>query len=158
MTSDKHFRRLEWMYHAAPTNAYYGPRLEVEKGRSEVRLSVKPDFMHAAGAVHGSVYFKLLDDAAFFAANSVVREVLVLTANFNLHFLRPVSSRRAAGRRTPGQCFEASPRCRGGALRRPGPSIGPRQWQLHAQHASIGGLVFGPGAYDGVTGRPVWRS
>ena len=33
-------------------------------------MTVRPDFFHAAGAVHGSVYFKLLDDAAYFDALS----------------------------------------------------------------------------------------
>ena len=47
--------------------------------------------MHAADAVHGSVYFKLLDDACFFAANSLVDDVFVLTASFNIYLTRPVT-------------------------------------------------------------------
>ena len=100
MPTEEHFRRLERIYNEAPTNVYFAPRIEIAEGRAVVRLRVKPDFFHAAGAVHGSVYFKMLDDAAFFAANSMVDEVFVLTANFNLHFLRPVSAGelRAEGR------------------------------------------------------------
>ena len=37
---------------------------------------------HAAGAVHGSYYFKVLDDACYFAANSLVSDVFVLTVSF----------------------------------------------------------------------------
>jgi len=50
--------------------------------------------------VHGSVLFKALDDAAFFAVSSVVKDELVLTASFHLHFLRPVrqGAIRAVGR------------------------------------------------------------
>jgi acyl-coenzyme A thioesterase PaaI-like protein len=46
------------------------------------------------------VYFRALDDAAFFAVNSRVREVLVLTVSFTVHFARPVASGelRAVGR------------------------------------------------------------
>jgi uncharacterized protein (TIGR00369 family) len=51
---------------------------------------VRHEFFHAAGAVHGSVYFRALDDAAFFAANSRVAEVLVLTVSFTVHFTAPV--------------------------------------------------------------------
>ncbi len=63
-------------------------------------IPVRPEFFHAAGAVHGSVYFKALDDAAFFAANSLVEDVFVLTASFNLYFTRPISAGeiRATGR------------------------------------------------------------
>jgi len=67
---------------------------------AEVRLPVRPEFYHAANAVHGSVYFRALDDAAFFAANSRVREVLVLTVSFTVQFARPVTNgeMRAVGR------------------------------------------------------------
>ena len=44
------------------------------------------------GAIHGSVYFKLLDDAAFFAVNSIVEDVFVLTTSFNTNIVRPVDS------------------------------------------------------------------
>ena len=76
---------------AATINDYYRPELEVAEGSAEVRIQVDPKFFHAAGSVHGSVYFKALDDAAFFAANSVVEDVFVLTTNFNIHLLRPVT-------------------------------------------------------------------
>ena len=42
--------------------------------------------------MHGSVYFKALDDATFFAAQSVEEEVFVLTAHFEIDLLRPVTS------------------------------------------------------------------
>jgi len=42
--------------------------------------------------VHGSVYFKLLDDAGYFAANSVIEDVFLLTSSFNVNLIRPVTS------------------------------------------------------------------
>jgi uncharacterized protein (TIGR00369 family) len=88
---DDHYRRLERMYLSAPANEYFRPEISISEGRAEVELTVRPDFFHAASAVHGSVYFKLLDDATFFAASSLVRDVFVLTASFNIYFLRPIS-------------------------------------------------------------------
>jgi uncharacterized protein (TIGR00369 family) len=85
-----HFRKLEKMYAGAPINQYFRPRLVIGEGRAELRLSMRPDFFHAAQAVHGSVYFKALDDSAFFAANSLVEDVFVLTASFSLHLLKPI--------------------------------------------------------------------
>ena len=79
------------MYLSAPANEYFQPEIRIDKGTAEVRLTVRPDFFHAANAVHGSVYFKLLDDATFFAASSLVDDVFVLTASFNIYFLRPIS-------------------------------------------------------------------
>jgi uncharacterized protein (TIGR00369 family) len=79
------------MYLAARCNAYYRPQVAIGEGTAEIRIEVDERFFHAADAVHGSVYFKALDDAAFFAANSLVDDVFVLTANFQLYLLRPVS-------------------------------------------------------------------
>jgi uncharacterized protein (TIGR00369 family) len=86
----EHFRRLEQMYLGAPVNDFYQPKIRIEEARAEVSFSVRPDMMHAASAVHGSVYFKVLDDACFFAANSLVEDVFVLTANFNIYLTRPM--------------------------------------------------------------------
>lgn len=87
----EHFRRLERMYASAPVTRWFGTRLHIGDGETEVRLAVRPEFFHAAHAVHGSVYFPMLDDAAFFAANSRVREVFVLTVSFTVQLARPVT-------------------------------------------------------------------
>ena len=50
------------------------------------KMPIKEDYFHALNAIHGSVYFKMLDDAAFFAAQSVVEDYMLLTANFNISF------------------------------------------------------------------------
>lgn len=87
---EAHYRRLERMYLQAPINQWYKPRLTISDGACELAIDVRPEFHHAAGAAHGSIPFKLLDDSAFFAANSRVTGSFVLTVGFNLHLLRPV--------------------------------------------------------------------
>ena len=62
---------------------------KIQKERAEIGLTISDKYFHALGAIHGSVYFKLLDDAAFFAVNSIVEDVFVLTSSFNVHMLRP---------------------------------------------------------------------
>jgi len=88
----EHFRRLERMYASAPINEFFAPRLHIpEAGVAELRMTIRSDFHHAAHAAHGAVYFKALDDATFFAANSIVEDVFVLTISFNLYLTRPIS-------------------------------------------------------------------
>jgi uncharacterized protein (TIGR00369 family) len=96
----EHYRKLERMYAAAPVSQWYGTVISIADGEAEVRLPIRPDFHHAAHAVHGSVYFRVLDDAAFFAVNSRVGDVLVLTVSFTVHFARPIADGelRAVGR------------------------------------------------------------
>ena len=89
--NDEHFQKLQWMYtHAAPINELFQPKIRISKGMSEITVDIKKEFYHAAHAVHGSVYFKMLDDAAFFAVNSLVEDVFVLTTSFHVNFFRPV--------------------------------------------------------------------
>lgn len=78
------------MYLAAPVNRLYEPTLEVTKGEAVITMAVKEAYFHAAGSMHGSVAFKALDDAAYFAVNSLVPDEFVVTASFHVHFLRPV--------------------------------------------------------------------
>jgi uncharacterized protein (TIGR00369 family) len=86
-----HFRKLQHLYASAPVSRWYGATIQVSDGIAVVRIPVRPEFFHAAEAVHGSVYFRALDDAAFFAANSRVSDVLVLTVSFHVHFTNPIS-------------------------------------------------------------------
>lgn len=91
--SDEHHRRLEQMYHSAPCNQDPPPRLHVKRGEATVELDAEANMHHAAGAVHGAWLFKLMDDAAFFAANSLV-ETFVLTVHFDVHLLAPATTGR----------------------------------------------------------------
>ena len=98
--STNHYRKLERMYLSAPINKYYSPSIDISEGQALIEISVRDDFFHAADAIHGSVYFKALDDAAYFAVNSVVEDYFVLTVSFNIYIYKPVSSGvlRAEGR------------------------------------------------------------
>jgi len=91
MGTEEHFRKLERMYLSAPVNQFYAPGIQINEGQAHVSIPVRPDFFHAANAVHGAVYFKLLDDSAFFAANSLVEDVFVLTVSYNVYFTHPIS-------------------------------------------------------------------
>ena len=61
----------------------------------EISFPVAPDSFHAAGAAHGTLYFKMLDDAAFYAANGLVSDRFLLTTAFNLHFTKPMRGGQA---------------------------------------------------------------
>ena len=92
MANNPHFLALQNMYLAAPINAFYRPTIKVSDAKAEIEVDVSDKFFHSAGAVHGSVYFKMLDDAAYFAASSLEHEVFVLTTSFTTYLTRPVSS------------------------------------------------------------------
>ena len=87
-----HFEALVAMYGRAPINHWFRPVLRIpEEGRAEIEMTVREDFHHPGRSIHGAVYFKVLDDATFFAAQSLVTDCFLVTSSFQLYFLRPVS-------------------------------------------------------------------
>jgi uncharacterized protein (TIGR00369 family) len=88
-----HFRALEHLYAAAPINRLFDSRLEIpQAGVARIHFQIDERYFHAGGAAHGTSYFKMLDDAAFYAANSLVSDRFLLTTAFNLLLTKPLRS------------------------------------------------------------------
>ena len=86
-----HWRALEGLYRSAPINRKFASQLTItEQARARITFAVSSGCFHAGGAAHGTIYFKMLDDAAFYAANTMISDRFLLTTAFNLQFLRPV--------------------------------------------------------------------
>jgi acyl-coenzyme A thioesterase PaaI-like protein len=86
-----HFRALESLYRSAAINSLFESSLEIgEPGVARIRFEVQPSSFHAAGAAHGTIYFKMMDDAAFYACNSLVSDRFLLTTAFNMVFTQPL--------------------------------------------------------------------
>ena len=101
-----HFRALESLYAAAPINRLFDSVLEIpEAGVARIRFRIDERHFHAGGAAHGTSYFKMLDDAAFYAANSLVTDRFLLTTAFNLLLTKPLKAGPvvAEGRWVSGQ-------------------------------------------------------
>ena len=91
MEKSDHFTKLENMMHSSPFVTLMGAKVDVDRGKAKITLPIRKDFHHAAGAMHGALYFLALDNSAFFAANSLVEDVFVLTTSFTTYITRPVS-------------------------------------------------------------------
>lgn len=88
-----HAQCLVHLFEEAPIQqVYQQSKLTLESGKSELRYTIDPAFLHGGYALHGSVYFKMLDDAAYFAASTMSPEFFLLTARFETRLLRPISS------------------------------------------------------------------
>jgi len=89
--AERHYRALERLYATAPINHKFNSQLLIEgEGCSTLKFQIDESSFHAAGAAHGTIYFKMLDDAAFYAANTLATDRFLLTTSFNLHFTKPV--------------------------------------------------------------------
>ena len=94
MNNSNHYKKLENMYLQANVNThiYNTTTVKISEGYSEVGLTISEKYFHALGAIHGAVYFKLLDDASYFAASSLVKDMFILTTSFNINLIRTASS------------------------------------------------------------------
>lgn len=104
--ADAHYRALESLYAAAPINRFFDSRLEIPaSGQARIHFTIDKRHFHAGGAAHGTSYFKMLDDAAFYACNSLVTDRFLLTTAFNLLFTKPLGPGpvTAEGRWVSGQ-------------------------------------------------------
>ena len=56
-----HFRALEALYASAPINALFASQLAITgRGAARIEFEVDRRVHHAAGAAHGTIYFKML--------------------------------------------------------------------------------------------------
>lgn len=85
-----HLRRLERVYHAAPTNGLTPARLALQSAAARLEMDIRDAYRQAVGELHGMLYFKVLDEASFYAANTLVDDVFLTTAAMHVQFLRPV--------------------------------------------------------------------
>ncbi len=79
------------MYQTAPINDFFSPILTISDQQASITMNVQSKFFHDKQYLHGSVFFKLLDDAAFFAAQSIEFDMFIVTASFATTFIRPVN-------------------------------------------------------------------
>jgi uncharacterized protein (TIGR00369 family) len=90
----KHYRALEKMYLLGPINEIFPPEIQISDRTATISIEVKPEYFHVLGALHGSVYFKLLDDSAAFAAGSINDQSPMVTVSFTTQISRPASRGR----------------------------------------------------------------
>lgn len=86
-----HQSKLENMYINAPINKLLPGDITIVKGLSTIRMKTSKQLFHMGEGVHGALYFKLLDDACFFASNSLAEDLIYLTASFEVQLFAPIT-------------------------------------------------------------------
>ena len=87
----EHFKKIISGYKSAPINQLYKPEMYLDLGKCTIEINILDKFHHSARSLHGSVYFKMLDDAAWGASNTYVKDVFLFTYKFSVCLKRPVS-------------------------------------------------------------------
>ncbi len=91
-TTHSHAQKLTFMYNQMPFNDDLKPHMEIiALGECKVEAEVNPKFFHGGGIVHGSIIFRVLDDACTFAAWSLIDTHICVTKSLHIHFQRPIN-------------------------------------------------------------------
>ena len=96
MDNTEHYEKLRNMYMKAKINTLFFDTTQgkIENEKATISLDISDKYLHALGAIHGTIYFRMLDDSAYFAANSVEMNTFLLTSSFHINILRPVNKGR----------------------------------------------------------------
>ena len=86
-----HYEMLENLYVSAPVNQALDLEIKVTEGEALIKQKITLEHCHSMGAMHGSYAFKCLDDACYFAANSLESEYFMLTTDYHIRLIRPVT-------------------------------------------------------------------
>ena len=87
-----HYKKLESMYMGAPFNKSLKSSIKISQGECSVEMKIQKNMQNAGDSMHGAYYFMMLDNAAFFAINSLVEDVLIITKSFEINFLKTVKT------------------------------------------------------------------
>ncbi|MBO6495448.1 MAG: PaaI family thioesterase [Roseivirga sp.] len=92
MNKTEHYNFLVKLFHSAPINKtiFAGSDMSLSDGEAKYELTIKEEFFHGGEAMHGAIYFKLLDDAAYFACATEVDDYFLVTKSYQIEFVRPV--------------------------------------------------------------------
>lgn len=88
-----HLKKLENLFLSANIQQHFpGIRIEISTEVTKISWLVAQSHFHGGNALHGAAYFKLLDDAAYFAAAAQQTTNFMVTATYTIKFLKPIQS------------------------------------------------------------------
>lgn len=93
MMDETHFKKLENLFLSANIQQLFpGIGIEITEAETYISWPVAHSHFHGGNALHGAAYFKLLDDAAYFAAAAKYATHFLVTATYTIKFLKPIKS------------------------------------------------------------------
>lgn len=72
-------------YLGAPHNEFFDAGVRILEGEAEIVIPIQDRFLGPTGAVHPSVCFTAMADAAMLAVNSLVDKAYVVAVRFDIH-------------------------------------------------------------------------
>jgi len=87
-----HCEKLERMYLSAPCSEYWEPGVRIAEGEAEVLIPLQAKFLRTAGAMHESVCFTAMSDAAVLAVNSISGKNLAVAVSFTVQCPGPCTA------------------------------------------------------------------
>ena len=88
----KHYDGLERMHSKSTTNKTLNSKIKISQGEAELNINTNIAMHNAIKEIHNAYYFMALETASFYAANSLIEDVLVFTKTFEMIFSKQTTS------------------------------------------------------------------
>jgi len=93
-----HLEKLENLYLSDQVNKDLDPGVKILEGEAEIHIPVREKVSNTDGSIIGCICYKLMEDAAILALNSIVNDVQVTASNFNIYLSNSIASRELTAR------------------------------------------------------------
>ena len=91
---EKHFDKLEKMYSNSNLNKILEGKIEISQGESILNFHFRKNMQSETKNIHNAYNFMSMENVAFYAANSLIEDVLVSTRSFEVSFFKPTNSKK----------------------------------------------------------------
>tara|TARA_B100000131_G_C18118881_1_gene612164 strand:+ start:2573 stop:2998 length:426 start_codon:yes stop_codon:yes gene_type:complete len=90
----EHYSKLEYMFCHSPINKTLNAEIKINQGTSEIIFTATKSMHNEIKDIHNAYISMTLESAAFFAANSLIEDVLVFTKSFEINYLKTTQSKK----------------------------------------------------------------
>lgn len=89
----EHYKKLENLFLKSSINEILDAKIKITEGATEIHLT-KKEFMHnEIEPIHSAYIFMVLESSAFFAANSLIEDVSIVSKSFEILYVRNLESK-----------------------------------------------------------------
>lgn len=88
----KHYEGLERLHLKSVTNNTLKSNIKISQGEAELTFNSNKLMHNALKEIHNAYYFMALETVSFYAANSLIEDVLLFTKSFEITFSKKTTS------------------------------------------------------------------
>ena len=91
---EEHYNKLENIFSKSSINKVLNAEIKINQGFSELIFTTNNSMHNEIKEIHNAYISMALESAAFFAANSLIEDVLVFAKSFEINYLKTTQGKK----------------------------------------------------------------